>query len=82
MVVTQKNLREIDFGKVDGKAEFSEAANQQSTFFDRFLVPENVDLQDFDISAKYFIQGFRGTGKTSLLRYYCTRTSPKKAIGN
>jgi len=63
-------LSRLNFGKVDAKLEFSEANKNSSKFFDSYLIPENVQIDDFKEGRKYFISGFRGTGKTSLLRYF------------
>ena len=72
-------VSELELGRVDGKADFSEARARKANFFDAFLVPSNVKLTDFDDGETYFIQGFRGTGKTSLLRYYLHRNQPKRS---
>lgn len=63
-------LIDLKLGKVDGKADFSDAKARSSAFRESFLMPENVRFEDFDTGDRYFVQGFRGTGKTSLLRYY------------
>jgi hypothetical protein len=70
------NISDLDLGKVDGKADFSDTRAKRHSFSDAFLVPSNVRLVDFDDGETYFIQGFRGTGKTSLLRYYVHRNQP------
>lgn len=72
------NISDLQLGKIDGKAEFSDAKARKISFFDAFLVPDNVKFTDFDDGETYFIQGFRGTGKTSLLRYYLHRNQPDK----
>lgn len=70
-------ISELQLGKVDGKAEFSDAKVKNGVDFSAsYLVPENVRLTDFDDAERYFIQGFRGTGKTSLLRFYTSRNQP------
>ena len=77
-MVNKQTISELDLGRIDGKADFSEARSRKSSFYDAFLVPKNVKLTDFDDGDTYFIQGFRGTGKTSLLRYYLQRNQPNK----
>lgn len=64
------NISDIWIGKVDGKSEFRESRIDDARFFDTFLVPDNVNLDKFDSGEYFYIYGFRGTGKTSLLRYY------------
>lgn len=62
-------IREFRLGKVDGKEEFLLDGSNQDKFFDAFLVPEHISIKEFIDRERYFITGFRGTGKTSLLRY-------------
>ena len=73
-------ISELDLGRVDGKADFSDAHAKKSSFYDAFLVPNNVNLTDFDDGETYFIQGFRGTGKTSLLRYYLHKAQSNRHL--
>lgn len=56
-------------GKVDGKEEFLLDEMSIDDFNDAFLLPDNISVDDFLVRDRYFITGFRGTGKTSLLRY-------------
>jgi len=69
------HIGDLRLGKVDGKQEFLERAISNE-FYDTFLVPENVRLSDFHQGDRYFIYGFRGTGKTSLLRYFLRDHQP------
>lgn len=61
-------LKEIYFGSIDAKEEFSNNS-KKSSFEKSFLVPDNVNLKDFETREKYFLYGMKGTGKTALLRY-------------
>jgi len=73
-------LAELHLGKVDGKHEFVDSAHSR-LFFDGFLVPETIQLDDFLNGHKYVLRGFRGTGKTSLLRYLAKLLRDKGAQG-
>jgi len=55
---------------IDGKFEYVKPRNQHDErFYDAYLIPDNVDVSDLKNSQRYFVEGFRGTGKTSLLRW-------------
>lgn len=65
-----KPLKDLKLGMVDGKFEYVVPKDEQDQrFYDAFLIPENVDTDSFNNRATYFVEGFRGTGKTSLLRW-------------
>lgn len=65
------SISEIEIGKIDGKNEFLDGLESTDKyFFDSFLLPSNIDPSKFRDGKKYFVYGFRGTGKTSLLRWY------------
>lgn len=64
-------LRDLRIGKVDGKHEYLTPLNERDEhLFDAFLVPEAVEPSRFNNADIYFVEGFRGTGKTSLLRWH------------
>jgi hypothetical protein len=64
-------LKELRIGKVDGKHEYlTPASEREHDTFDSFLVPESVDPLRLNNSDTFFVEGFRGTGKTSLLRWH------------
>lgn len=64
-------LRQLRIGKVDGKHEWLTPTNQRETAtFDAFLIPNSVDPSRMHNGDVIFISGFRGTGKTSLLRWH------------
>lgn len=72
-------LKQLRIGKVDGKHEYLEpAAERDNEIFDTFLMPESVDLGRLHNGDVFFIEGFRGTGKTSLLRWHANHI---KAVG-
>lgn len=64
-------LRQLRIGKVDGKHEWLTPTNQrEEAAFDAFLIPSSVDPARMHNGDVIFISGFRGTGKTSLLRWH------------
>jgi hypothetical protein len=74
-----KSIGEFKLGKVDGKEEFLFEESTSSNFFDAFFMPQNVDLEQLENREIYFISGFRGTGKTSLLRYFVVSSQPDES---
>lgn len=64
-------LRQLRIGKVDGKHEWLTPTTERETAtFDAFLIPASVDPSRMHNGDVIFISGFRGTGKTSLLRWH------------
>lgn len=64
-------LSELRIGKVDGKHEYlTPSSERDKDPFDSFLVPESVDPSRLNNADVFFVEGFRGTGKTSLLRWH------------
>ena len=66
-----------DIGAIDAKEEFDGVTISEDDFFDRLLIPDSIDLEKFRIGGRYFFYGFRGVGKTSLLRYMVFSSQPK-----
>lgn len=63
-------LRDLNFGDVDAKNEIlKQTRTGEKFFFDSYLVPENIEISEYDRGEKFFILGLKGTGKTALLRY-------------
>lgn len=63
-------LKELFIGKTDAKNELIEnRIEEQNLFCNSFLVPDNINIDDFYNGKRYFITGFKGTGKTALLHY-------------
>ena len=63
-------LKDIYFGKVDAKNEFTEESDiQEKTFEQAYLLPEYVDVNSLENGNRYIINGLKGIGKTALLRY-------------
>ncbi len=73
-------ISEFALGKVDGKEEFLLDGSNPNLFFDAFLLPENISIDAFESRESYFISGFRGTGKTSLLRYIIWTSQPNRKL--
>lgn len=67
-------LSQLRLGKVDGKHEYLSPQNERDQIvFDAFLIPDNVDPKRLNNSDCHYVEGFRGTGKTSLLRWHAER---------
>ena len=63
-------LNELFIGKVDAKNEIMEdTIENKDLFMGSFLLPDNIVLDDFYKRKRYFVLGYKGTGKTALLRY-------------
>lgn len=76
------SISEIEIGKIDGKNEFLEVSvDADGLFYEGFLMPENINSDTFISGQNYFIRGFRGTGKTSLLRWLGMNLKTKGFIG-
>ena len=73
-------IGQLDLGKIDGKFEFREGRASGIDPFDSFLIPENVQPASLKNDEKYFVYGFRGTGKTSLLRWLSHQKSADGAL--
>lgn len=64
-------LRQLRIGKVDGKHEYLTPIDERDqAVFDAFLIPEAVEPDRMHNGDVFFVEGFRGTGKTSLLRWH------------
>ena len=63
-------LKDFVFGKTDAKNELLENSEEVSeSFLHNFLMPENVEIDEFINYKRFFILGFKGIGKTALLHY-------------
>src|ERR1700750_2396191 len=64
-------VKNLNIGKVDGKHEYlTPRSDRDQLFFDAFLIPQSVEPSRFGNDDVFPIEGFRGTGKTSLLRWF------------
>lgn len=67
---TTIQLKDLSLGKVDAKNELMENSEEEiESFLHNFLIPENVDIDDFIGYKRFFILGFKGIGKTALLHF-------------
>jgi len=68
-------IKNFYFGSIDAKHEL---LNNDPDIIDRFrksfLVPYNVDTDDFVSGESFIVTGLKGTGKTALLRYIDLKT--------
>lgn len=63
-------LKDIHFGSIDAKHDIEGRTPEEVKYFeDTFVLPPNIDINDYLSSKKYYISGLKGTGKTALLRY-------------
>ena len=73
-------LRQLRIGKVDGKHEYlTPAGERDQTVFGAFVIPEAVEPERMHNADIFFVEGFRGTGKTSLLRWHA---EDRAGLGN
>jgi len=62
-------LDNLNIGHLDGRDEFLREQNELNPF-EYFLIPSNVSIQRLLDRRSYFVKGFRGTGKTTFLRWF------------
>lgn len=71
-------LKDLIVGKIDAKNELIENTDQEKErFFDSFLIPENIIVEEYCEGRRYYITGLKGTGKTALLRYIALEAEKK-----
>lgn len=64
-------LGQLHIGKVDGKHEYlTPISEREKAVYDSFLIPSSVDPDRLNNRDVFFVEGFRGTGKTSLFRWH------------
>lgn len=59
-------IKNIYCGKPDAKDEIT---NPNNRFYDSFILPPNFVIEDLVLDDKFFIKGYKGSGKTALLLY-------------
>lgn len=63
-------FQDINFGSIDAKHDIEGRTPEEVKYFeDTFVLPPNINVNDYLSSSKYYISGLKGTGKTALLRY-------------
>lgn len=74
-------LRDLRVGKIDGKHEYLTPVSERDKYiFDAYMIPDNIDPNKLNNRETFFIEGFRGTGKTSLLRWHAENQRSEGAI--
>ena len=74
-------LGQVHVGKVDGKHEYLTPTDERERLlFDAFLLPDSVEPDRLNNSDIFFVSGFRGTGKTSLLRWHAEQRRIQNAV--
>src|SRR5690606_22255129 len=66
MAYQQLQIKDIYIGNVDAKDEFTHNSKE---FIENFILPRELDINEFFNGSKMFIEGLKGTGKTALLYY-------------
>lgn len=61
------NIGDIYAGKPDAKDEI--ATGHINEFVESFILPPNCEIERIISEDSYFVVGYKGTGKTALLRY-------------
>lgn len=74
-------LADFQLGKIDGKHEYVETSTESRLFFNTFLMPDTVNERQLLSGERFIIRGFRGTGKTSLLRWIAGKLRENDAAG-
>lgn len=59
-------IKDIYTGKLDAR---NEVLNPNNHFYKSFIMPPSVDMQELINGDKFFIKGYKGSGKTALLYY-------------
>lgn len=68
-------IKDIYAGKPDAKDEI--ATGHVNEFVESFILPPSCDIEKIITEDSYFIVGYKGTGKTALLRYIENRVKEK-----
>jgi Cdc6-like AAA superfamily ATPase len=63
------SFRDIYFGQIEAKSEKIKTDEERKSFRESFLLPYNINIEDFVEGRMRYIYGLKGTGKTALLRY-------------
>ena len=58
------------FGSIDAKHDIEGRTPEEVEYFENsFVLPPNIEIDDYLGGKKYYVSGLKGTGKTALLRY-------------
>lgn len=61
-------IKDIFVGSIDAKDDVTNKLGNDE-FIENFIIPPNLNIDDFLNGRKSFIEGYKGTGKTALLHY-------------
>lgn len=74
-------LKDLYIGSIDAKHELiSNSEDERFRFFDSFLIPENIVVDEYITGKKYYVTGLKGTGKTALLRYLAIKVEKELKV--
>lgn len=63
-------LSKIYYGSIDVNFELDSASDEDlDLFYETYFTPPGLSISDFLSGKKYLVHGFKGTGKTCLLRF-------------
>lgn len=71
-------IKDIFVGSIDAKDDVTNKIDNKE-FIENFIIPPNLNLDDFLSGKKCFIEGYKGTGKTALLHYLSNSVVEKGA---
>ncbi|RMD01102.1 S1 RNA-binding domain-containing protein [Clostridium autoethanogenum] len=61
-------IKDIFVGSIDAKDDVTNKIDNDE-FIENFIIPPNLNIDEFLNGKKCFIEGYKGTGKTALLHY-------------
>ncbi|WP_204281819.1 hypothetical protein, partial [Serratia marcescens] len=71
-------ISDVNFGSIDAKHEVDGRTPAEIKYFeDSYVLPPNINLDDYLNGKKYYISGLKGTGKTALLRFIQIKADKK-----
>ncbi|WP_407298093.1 hypothetical protein [Klebsiella quasipneumoniae] len=71
-------ISDVNFGSIDAKHEVDGRTPEEIRYFeDSYVLPPNINLDDYLSGKKYYISGLKGTGKTALLRFIQIKADKK-----
>jgi hypothetical protein len=77
-----RTISQIYLGAIDGKHEYLDSSPERRAHSDSFMMPRTINERSLLAGQSYLVKGFRGTGKTSLLRWVAQHLKSKGEIGS
>lgn len=74
-------ISKIYIGAADGKYEYAGETGVSSAQYETFVWPKTVNEAELVNGRVFLVRGFRGTGKTSLLRWLTAKLTEKGHVG-